>query len=125
MKQTFKIPISPKPKQRPRFANGHAYTPRETANYEADIAYWVESHGGKKVTGPIWVDLGFYYKMPKRMKTPQPHTGRPDLDNLVKGVLDACQGVLWDNDSEIYCICADKKYAEDNGILINVVGGEP
>ena len=125
MRQVFNIPIRPKPKQRPRFSGGHAYTPKETQAYEQEIAYWVRDHGGKKVVGPIWVELGFYYRKPKRMKLEGPHTVRPDLDNLIKGVLDACQGVLWDNDAEIHCICADKWYADSDGILINVVGGEP
>lgn len=119
--QSFNIQIRPKPKQRPRFA-GHAYTPKETSDYEKEIAWEIRAQGGEKVSGPISVEMVFYYKNPKNMKIPKRHTGRPDLDNLVKGVLDAANGVLWDDDSEVSSISADKWYAVEDAVFLSVTG---
>ena len=124
MTQSFNIRIRPKPKQRPRFA-GHAYTPAETQKYEERIAYEVYRQGATKMQGPIFISIGFFYKRPKRMKNPERHTKRPDLDNLIKGVLDALNGVLWDDDAQIASLDADKWYAEEDAILISVSGDEP
>jgi Holliday junction resolvase RusA-like endonuclease len=49
----------------------------------------------------------------------RPHTGLKDLDNLIKPVGDAGQGVLWDNDGQI---C---KYYEPFEKLIGAQGEPP
>ena len=41
-----------------------------------------------------------------------PHSTLPDLDNLIKFVLDALNGVVWKDDSLIYEINATKKYGD-------------
>lgn len=41
----------------------------------------------------------------------QPHTKKPDIDNLVKFVLDACNGILWEDDKKIVAINAKKIYS--------------
>jgi len=42
---------------------------------------------------------------------------RPDLDNLMKSLLDAIQnsGQMWTDDSQVQHINAEKVYAEKNG----------
>lgn len=37
-----------------------------------------------------------------------PHVKKPDLDNVVKLVLDALNGVAWDDDQQVNCIFAKK-----------------
>ncbi len=52
-----------------------------------------------------------------RMKdgAPLQHTGRKDLDNMVKFVLDALNGVVYLDDGQISRIHAVKSYVEEGG----------
>eukprot|EP00557_Chaetoceros_sp_GSL56_P009759 CAMPEP_0176478948 /NCGR_PEP_ID=MMETSP0200_2-20121128/1468_1 /TAXON_ID=947934 /ORGANISM="Chaetoceros sp., Strain GSL56" /LENGTH=134 /DNA_ID=CAMNT_0017874939 /DNA_START=285 /DNA_END=689 /DNA_ORIENTATION=- len=57
-------------------------------------------------------------------KKPRSHIGKPDLDNLLKFVLDAMEGVVYQNDSHITSITTTKSYdsigACNGRILINL-----
>ena len=93
------VPIRPRPKARPRF-RGHAYTPKETLEYERAIRSYV----------------AIQYQRPK--KAPEHKTGRPDLDNLIKGVMDALNGILWLDDAQVVRIHAGKEYGDTDQIII-------
>lgn len=64
------------------------------------------------------VKLNFrFYRPPSlRGKTDEelikmPHVIKPDLDNLVKYILDCGNGILWYDDSQIFKIHAEKTYS--------------
>ena len=65
--------------------------------------------GGLPVHGarPSHLRIEFRMPRPKRKvwKTKpmprEPHTAKPDLDNMEKLVMDALEGVLWKNDSQV------------------------
>ena len=38
-------------------------------------------------------------------------TKKPDIDNMQKAVLDALNGLAWDDDSQIVKVTAEKEYA--------------
>lgn len=66
-----------------------------------------QAHSGPPMDGPLVLSATFVLPRPKakRWKTrPMPryrHTGRPDLDNLVKGLQDALSGLLWHDDTQV------------------------
>ena len=66
------------------------------------------------VAGPLSVDLIFSMPIPKSVKAASgdKHIKKPDLDNLVKLVLDAItdSGAIWHDDSQIVAITAHKMY---------------
>ena len=78
---------------------------------------------------PTEININFYFSRPnshfhfdnssKQFTVPQnaPHfrTGTPDLDNLIKLVLDALEGIFYKNDSSIVCINAKKLWMEKPG----------
>lgn len=73
---------------------------------------------------PVAVDLVFVMPRPKsHPKTKiKPHTSAPDLDKLVRSVLDAGTGVLWRDDSIVHSIVTKKKYAnigEQSGAFVS------
>ena len=39
--------------------------------------------------------------------------GKPDLDNVAKAVLDACNGVLYDDDKQVCSLRVEKAYSTD------------
>lgn len=126
MKELF-IKTVPIPKGRPRFYGGHAVTPEKTRKYEKLIRDSWE-HGiveGKS----IMVDIEFRIPIPQSYSKKKkaelewtPHNKKPDLDNLVKAVLDALNGVAFEDDSLISDINASKTYAEEPGVYIMIHG---
>jgi Holliday junction resolvase RusA-like endonuclease len=74
--------------------------------------------------GSLHVDLLFIVKRPKAMRTPHErvlHSKRPDLDNMVKAVLDA---LPIEDDARIVSLSARKYYAaagEDPQIELHVM----
>lgn len=125
------IPGPPGAKGRPRFTrSGRAYTPAKTLKYEGYLkSLMAEAMQDKPpLTGPVRVDLRFHMPEPKSMpKRDQgrhlPHVKRPDLDNLVKSVLDAANGVLVLDDSSVYAMTAAKQYSATPGVEIRLLQG--
>ena len=117
------IPLVPVPKSRPRFSNGHAYTPRRTAEYEKGIA---DATADMRFSGAVSLQVGFFMPIPKSWsqkkkteKCGKPHTSKPDTDNLLKALLDGMSGCWWD-DSIVFDVRAVKLYGAVPGVLLNV-----
>ena len=70
---------------------------------------------GNLLVGPVRVVTHFYLPRPKRLtgKETPPHISRPDLDKLVRGVLDPLTGVVWSDDAQVTRLVAEKRYAGD------------
>lgn len=127
MKELF-IKTVPIPKGRPRFYGGHAVTPEKTRKYEKLIREeW--THG--MMNGPLHVTTVFTFKVPKSYSKKKheeligrPKTTKPDLDNLVKAVLDALNGVAFEDDSRICSISAVKIYGTEPCVFVKMEGEE-
>ena len=93
----YTFPGEPVPKGRPRtMRNGHTYTPRRTVEAERAIHTYLMAQRARPTSGPVQVALYFHCK-----------SQTADLDNLVKLVLDAAQGFLWENDRQVCRIVAE------------------
>lgn len=117
------IPGAPRGKGRPRFGktkNGKPITFTDTLTRETEA--WIrmclfdersKSYEAAEVRdGPLRVRLKFYLPRPKKPRNDRP-ASRPDLDNLVKTVLDACNhGGVWTDDARVCQLAAEKLYAE-------------
>ena len=119
----------PVAKSRPRFTKrGFAYTPPTTVEYEKALKAEAESemNGRPPMECPVRVRLEYWFPIPKSYSKKkreeligQPHTKKPDLDNLVK-TLDALNGVVFKDDSQIVDIRAQKMYGEVPYTIIEV-----
>jgi Holliday junction resolvase RusA-like endonuclease len=49
------------------------------------------------------------------------HISRPDVDNYAKAVLDACNGVLYLDDSQIADLHASKKYSDVPRVEVTMI----
>ena len=79
---------------------------------------------GKPLKRPISLVLCFYMKRPKKhyrtgkfahilkKNSPVVCIQKPDIDNLIKFVLDACNDLLWEDDKLVYEIQARKVYSK-------------
>lgn len=111
------FPIAPVAKERPRFTKtGHTYTPKKTVQFERQIRTLAQhqmwQYKRQPFSDAVTVSLHFFIKPPKNKKSNREYpTTRPDIDNLIKSILDALNGILWDDDSRICKITAEKKYS--------------
>lgn len=113
MRITFNC--DPTPKQRPRLTkSGIAFTPKKTRIAEAAIKYELrQKWNHDALDGPVSVTLDFYIQKPKSVpkKRVLPIV-KPDLDNLIKLVLDGCNRIVFRDDSLICKLIARKHYVD-------------
>lgn len=63
----------------------------------------------------VRVTIAFYLPRPKKYQrrgVPVAHLKAPDIDKLIRGVLDALTHVVWRDDSQVVELLAIKHYAE-------------
>ncbi len=84
------------------------------AAWRADVtlAARLSRHGPDPITGPVDVRLDFYFPLPKGDQHRPAHTVAPDIDKLVRNVLDGLtnSGLIRD-DSQVVMVAASKNYA--------------
>jgi Holliday junction resolvase RusA-like endonuclease len=115
------FPYPPTAKGRPRFnmKTGTTYTPHETKLFEAHIKRYASLHWKRvPLAGPVRLRLIFNFTKPKSKKPDEMHfvSKKIDLDNCVKAITDAINGVIYVDDVQIMQIWAEKKYAERESI---------
>ena len=103
-------------KARPRFSRrGNkvvTFTPRETQIYEQNIKALaqVAMLGKAMLEGPVKVTITAYFSHKKKTGW---HISRPDIDNVVKAVLDGLNGVVFADDAVVAQLVASKHYGEE------------
>jgi len=75
-----------------------------------------ETQGATLELGPVKLTAIFFLPRPKKLQKAKhalaDHTKKPDLDKLLRSILDALTGVLWLDDSQVVELSASKRYAE-------------
>jgi Holliday junction resolvase RusA-like endonuclease len=105
------LPIAPVAKERARVTQWGNYTPPKTKAFESACRAMMLKLLGPTTPrrGPIKLTARFILVPPKRPKYKEPAV-RPDLDNYLKGIKDAANGVLWHDDGQVVHIDARKLY---------------
>lgn len=122
--ETF-IAMEPVAKGRPRVTSFGTFTPTKTKDAEARIQMQVAlEYKGAPLEEPLTVCVTVHLQKPtSRSKTKASYpTTKPDVDNYVKLVLDALNGILWKDDSSVVSMCVTKRYSERQGIYLTVRG---
>ena len=130
---TFTIIGKPCGKGRPRFstAGGYArsYTPAKTVEYENLVRMEWEKSGAKKLEGAISATINCYFPIPKSVSKKKReamdgafYTKKPDCDNIAKIILDALNGLAYDDDSQIAMLDVLKIYdASETMVKVTLV----
>ena len=112
------IDIAPVPASRARVTRFSTYFPKKYTKFRNDLAVILSDKGYEKLEGLLYAQLDFYMQIPKSWskKKKLAKEGRyadnnVDVDNLVKAVLDGCEGVFYENDNQIAMIRARKFYS--------------
>ncbi|MDU0422525.1 RusA family crossover junction endodeoxyribonuclease [Staphylococcus haemolyticus] len=122
---TYEAPIgSPRPRFSRRGSFIQTYMP---ASYTAHKRYIQDQLPKEMLNTQLKVSLYFYFKPPKSWSKNQKLIAigqykrtKPDIDNLIKTVLDAANNHLWRDDNQIVEIHSFKQYAEEPKIILEV-----
>lgn len=129
----FTIPGKITGKGRPRFTiSGHVYTPKTTSDYEKLVKCSYLETKSKRLEGPIRVTIAAVFEIPKSytkhqkieadMGTLKP-TKKPDVDNITKIILDALNGVAYQDDKQVIEVEVVKHYGhigEEEHVIISL-----
>ena len=130
--QTFNIvPVAQGRPRISRVGDGvRAIDPAKSREYKASIGLIAALYCKEKLPDvPLDVEMTFVLPIPKSWSKKKRQeaiekkiapASRPDLDNYIKAVLDALNGIVWEDDSAIVGIAARKTYGEKPMVQLTV-----
>ena len=126
----FIVEGDPQGKARPRFSqkSGTVYTPAKTIRYERLIRKAFLAAGGNTIPSDCYVGITVdaYFQIPKsytkgKRLACQHNINRPakkpDIDNVLKVVLDALNKVAYEDDKQVIEVRCRKFYSVSSGYL--------
>ncbi len=129
----FEVPGKVIGKGRPRLNSytGVVYTPTKTKDYESMVEQYflLKYPRFKTLEGRIKVSIIAYFSIPKATKKSDINemlennispTKKPDIDNIVKAVLDSMNKFAFKDDNQITKLEVEKKYALEDKIYIKI-----
>lgn len=131
----FTVPGIPIGKGRPRATTvkgkARMYTPARTANYEGTVALFAAQAmtGRQPFSGPMCVFMDVVLPIPASWSKKRQAaalagqewpTKKPDMDNVVKGIFDAMNGIVWNDDVQVVALNVGKVYGPTPGVAVRV-----
>ena len=121
-------------KQRPRHTkSGHTYTPQRTREYEDRIGtLWKRDYGqdcSEDNRRPVRIYVEAFYPIPQSTSKANRQkmldreifpTVKPDLDNVIKSIMDGLNGLAYVDDSQVVSVMSYKAYDDAPRVVITV-----
>ncbi len=133
MKYEFEVPGHIKGKGRPRVNSytGQVYTPTTTKDYECLVEQYflLKYPKFKPLEGRISVNITATFDIPKSTKKQYidkmldnsiSPTKKPDIDNIVKIILDAMNKFAFRDDTQITKLSVEKIYGQEEKVFISI-----
>lgn len=118
MQNTFEFFIAgrPQPKQRAKYSakTGKFYTPRETLVYENYVKEITKEHVALPLSGAVKVEMTLYFNIASK---------KPDIDNVIKSILDGMTGAAYIDDSQVLEVHAITRFINNKmgqGIRVKI-----
>lgn len=129
----FEVPAKIVGKGRPRLNSytGHVYTPTKTKDYESLVEQYflLKYPRYKTLEGRVKIQIIAHFEVPKctgknerlqMLENIISPTKKPDIDNIVKIVLDALNKFAFNDDTQITKIEVEKRYGETEKICVKI-----
>lgn len=133
----FEFDISPVEQARPRatrMGKGiRLYDPKKVSIFKRQLGMLAKQQmldrGLEPFDGPLEVCMEFYRPVQasisqkersRRLSGVHRPTVKPDLDNYIKSASDALNGIIWADDNCIVGLMAEKFYAEEPHLMVEV-----
>ena len=139
MQISFEIPGPPVAQGRPRAGKINygrrkgqtvVYDPQESKDYKRFVALIARQHAPRKpIEGPVRAIIKIYRQIPKSttkkdrqailegIKRP---TVKSDIDNYTKSILDACNKIIYQDDSQVVDLIASKYYSDNPRVEVTI-----
>jgi len=131
---SFEIEGEPVGKGRPKFSSrggfARAYTPKKTIDYEKKVKECYLDQIGTKFEGALQVKITAFCPIPKSTSKKNRAkmlageikcTKKPDIDNIAKIILDALNGVAYEDDKQVISIEVNKMYGEVPKVAVSLL----
>jgi Holliday junction resolvase RusA-like endonuclease len=97
------------------FARAYVDAKHPIHAYKQAIRLAYVNAGGEVLEGPVSIKIVCWFERPKshskkRRQEPEPKTTKPDSDNLGKAILDALNGIAYNDDGQVYRLTVEKWY---------------
>lgn len=130
--RVYTIPGKPIPLMRPRAAytssryydGAHAirvYDSQKSLKLQAYLNIKSQHFGLPLIDYPVHIDIIFVFAFPKSFNKKaqdfwkdKPYHSRPDVDNLIKWILDVCNKVVYNDDAVVTSVSARKIYGPES-----------
>ena len=129
----FEVPGKIIGKGRPRLNSytGVVYTPTRTKDYESLVEQYflLKYPRFKALEGRIKVNIIAYFSIPKTTKKADINemlennispTKKPDIDNIVKSILDSMNKFAFKDDNQITKLEVEKKYSIEDKVYVKI-----
>lgn len=131
----FQVPGKPVGKGRPRATKRGKhialYTPEKTVSYESTVALAASQamSGRQLIAGPVYVLMSIVLPVPRSWSQRKQNealagvlvpTTKPDMDNVIKAVFDAINGVVWNDDAQVADLRVTRRYGGTPGVSVIV-----
>lgn len=122
----FEVLGEPIGKARPRVTRWGAYTPQKTVDYENKIK---TAYTGGFYEGYLKIDVKAYFKIPKSTSKKKKESmlmgkikpdKKPDIDNVLKIVLDSLNKIAYKDDAQVIKASITKEYSDTPRIKITI-----
>ena len=129
----FEVPGKIIGKGRPRLNSytGVVYTPKRTKDYESLVEQYflLKYPRFKALEGRIKINIIAYFSIPKTTKKADINemlennispTKKPDIDNIVKSILDSMNKFAFKDDNQITKLEVEKKYSIEDKVYVKI-----
>lgn len=90
--------------------------------WKSDLQAEAYKHvNGSLLAGPLALKATFFFPRPQRLNRskdpvgPIPYDVKPDIENVLKALMDSMTGIIYNDDRQIASICVEKFFARKGG----------
>lgn len=113
--------LHPTPASRPKVSRYGTYYGKNYTKFrrqaEIEIPNVIKDHTPYSLDTPLLVIATSYVNQPRTSERDWP---RGDVDNYAKAILDACNGIVWEDDDSILLLVTSKAWSEQERVELDV-----